>query len=356
MEKAGFFTNKKMQVLLGAWTNFLSGGVEHRSTPGMRGIPFRKAGRPRKKMSGLLRLIPRPNAKFGLKPSSLNNSPFGSAFPVVALLLVRSPVVAALNSEPPPETVAVPTTNAETDRRLSLVYDRSLGLGGDEVFSLHKLNYALIGGNDLKLQYSFKLKVVRDAGLFVAYTNYMVWKIYEESIPVKDNNFNPEMFCLFAGKKEGVNTFDAGCVHLSNGATDADSRSLDRLFFRFAKGATLGPRGYLVSSNIYFWTLAQGEYTRTYEDFLGWWDTSFWVYNIFGQKDGRVNAHVDITTGKNGVPFNHGNLIAGVHWRLPGRARFNPTLYAQYFTGYGELIRFYSTTNTDLRAGISFYY
>lgn len=240
--------------------------------------------------------------------------------------------------------------------RESTIEDRAFRTGGKEVLSLHKLNYAIIGGNDLKLQYSFKYRPVDDFNFFLAFTNYMLWDIYADSFPIIDNNFNPEAFYRFVNNNKWLFSMDAGYVHLSNGSSGTTSRSVDRLFVRGHKLGKLFHRNYFLSGNIYG-ILAKGENNQDYSDYLGFWDFSFWLHNLFKQKDGMgLDLQYQRTAGPSGNPFQRGNNLIGLQYRIPSLPRFNPTLYAQWFNGYGEVILDYNRSHDEFRGGLSWYY
>lgn len=240
--------------------------------------------------------------------------------------------------------------------REATVEDRAFRTAGHEVLSLHKMNYAIVGGHDLKLQYSFKYRPVDDVNFFLAFTNYMLWDIYADSIPIIDNNFNPEAFYRFLENDRWLVSADAGYVHISNGSDGSSSRSIDRLFVRGHKTGTLAGRDYYASANVYA-ILAKGEFNPDYSDYLGFWDLTFWWRNVFKQQEGMgLDLQYQRTSGQNGSLFTEGNNVVGLQYRIPSLPRFNPTLYVQWFNGYGEVILDYNNSHEELRGGISWYY
>src|SRR5690349_6212575 len=58
----------------------------------------------------------------------------------------------------------------------------------------HNMNYFISGRPDTKVQFSFKMQVIRDWNLFFGYTQVMFWDIPKESSPFTDVNYNPELF------------------------------------------------------------------------------------------------------------------------------------------------------------------
>jgi outer membrane phospholipase A len=240
--------------------------------------------------------------------------------------------------------------------REKTIEERGLRTAGHEVLSLHKLNYAIVGGDDLKLQYSFKYRPVDECNFFLAFTNYMLWDIYADSIPIIDNNFNPEAFYRFVDSDRWLLSADAGYVHLSNGSSGTTSRSIDRLFVRGHKTGLLAGREFYATADAYV-ILTKSDMNPDYSDYLGFWDFTFWWRNVFKQKDGMgLDLQYQRTSGKNGNPFNQGNNLVGLQYRVPSWPRFNPTFYAQWFNGYGEVILDYNKSHEEFRGGLSWYY
>jgi len=250
------------------------------------------------------------------------------------------------------EEVVVP----QRAERGSTLEDRVFRLDKHDVFSFHKLNYVVLGGQDLKLQYSFKYRPVDDLNFFLAFTNYILWDVYEESIPVEDNNFNPEAFYRVIESQRHLVAADAGYVHVSNGRAGTDSRAIDRLFVRGHKMGRVAGFNYYVLANAYL-TLAKGDYNQNYGDYLGVWDTTLWIRNVFKQK-AKTGFDIEYqrTSGPHGNPFQRGNNLIGLQYSPPGLPRFNPTFYVQWFNGYGEVILDYNKSHEELRGGVSWYY
>jgi phospholipase A1/A2 len=227
--------------------------------------------------------------------------------------------------------------------------------GGNTALSLHKLNYAIHGKDGLKLQYSFKYRVVDRARFYLSYTNYMLWLTSQDSIPVKDNVFNPEAFYRFKEESAWA-VVDAGYHHFSNGRVAEDSRSVDRLFVRLHKAGAWGPMPWYVTSQVFVATLATGEFTDDYGHYVGWWDVTFWLRNVLRQRRSGLDLQLQRTAGRHGDPFSRGNTVLGAQYRLVKWDRINPILYVQWFSGYGEMLIDYRRKADRLRGGISWFY
>lgn len=249
---------------------------------------------------------------------------------------------------PPPPGLA-----DEEDARLGELTDEerarlAFGTGFDERFSAHRLNYAILGNDDLKMQLSFKYRIVSDAAVYVAFTNVIAWDVYEPSFPYRDINFNPEIFYRLAVDAERGIHLDLGYWHNSNGEEGPDSRSWDRLVARgLIPGSLLG-REFVVAPALYH-TLDTESRNDDIEDFLGNWELGFLWHNLLSpdEEGDDIDLILEVIGGK-------GTLQLGAQYRLDSY-KWNPHLFAQLFSGYGDTLIEYDERKTELRFGLSFY-
>lgn len=227
---------------------------------------------------------------------------------------------------------------------------------GVSALSLHKLNYAVMGRDGLKLQYSFKLRVVDGVPFFFSFTNTILWQAFEDSIPAKDSVFNPECFYRLKEEKDWFVTLDAGYIHHSNGRAGLDSRSIDRLAVRVHKAGMWGRRPWVVTTQIFPAVLSLGEYNRDYDDYVGWWDLEIWLRNVLGQSRRGMDLQLARTSGRGGHPWQRGSNIVGLQYRMEAWPRVNPILYVQWFSGHGEMMIDYPRYTNEVRGGISWFY
>lgn len=71
---------------------------------------------------------------------------------------------------------------------------------GDEklIYIYHdKPMYFLIGKQESKIQFSFKIKIVANAKLYVSYNQKVIWLLFNKSSPFKDVNYNPAVYYRF---------------------------------------------------------------------------------------------------------------------------------------------------------------
>lgn len=222
------------------------------------------------------------------------------------------------------------------------------GPGFGERFSAHRLNYAVAGVNDLKMQLSFKYRFVRDAPAFVAFTNVIGWDIYEDSYPYRDINFQPELFYRFDVRADQEIRLDLGYWHNSNGKDGDESRAWDRLFARGIVPGTLWGREFVAIPSL-FTTVGRGRRNPDIDEFLGEWELGFvWTDVISPDEPGDdLDLLLNLWGGE-------GTVQLGLQYRLE-TYRWNPHLFAQFFSGYGDTLIEYDERKTEFRVGLSFY-
>ncbi|BBE34922.1 phospholipase A [Sphingosinicella microcystinivorans] len=239
----------------------------------------------------------------------------------------------------------------------------STGLGR---FETYEPMYALVGANpsDAKLQLSFRYRLFGHqprefttgagsrewrAGIYFGYIQRMFWDLSEESIPMYDITFSPELF-LRAVSPGSTSVgapmlgIQAGLRHHSNGKDGAGSRSYNTLYVEPSVGFGLGNG----------WTLTTAP--------------RFWAY--VGSKEGneriaRYRGYTGLTIdlkqqdGFGLRTFLQGNLSGGrgsaevdMSYSLRRWTGLNLYLHSQLYTGYGEALIDYDERNTRLRFGI----
>lgn len=245
------------------------------------------------------------------------------------------------------EYVINPTSPREIEHRV-------LDVVPNDSVSLHRLNYAVVGSNDAKLQFSFKFSLSENIPLYFAYSNLALWDIYETSSPLDDINFVPELFYRFKGNENWLISVDAGYIHTSNGKDDVLSRSQDRLALRLNKAFNPGPLHLIWITSLYA-PLTTGKHNKDIDHYLGYWDMQLILRGLLGNRRENLDLIFATHAGKDSLPFNRGNLTTALKYRLPSEA-FHPYLYAEYFYGYGETLLNYDKRDNQFRAGLAFFY
>jgi len=265
------------------------------------------------------------------------------------LTTLSNPVRADQTSDSPNACVRLedPLSPREIEHRV-------LDIKPGESVSLHRLNYAIVGANDAKLQFSFKFRLSEGLPLYFAYSNLALWEIWETSSPFNDINFIPELFYRLDGGEGSLISADAGYVHTSNGKDGEFSRSWDRAALRFNMAFTPGPTHLIWVVSLYA-PLTTGSDTRDIDHYLGYWDSYMILRGLLGDHDENLDLEFALQSGKDSLPFQRGNYSVGLKYRLPTE-NFHPYLYAQYFYGYGETLLNYNQHGNQFRAGLAFFY
>ncbi len=271
----------------------------------------------------------------------------------VTLLGLFSPVLMA-HDAPNQSDESVSPAHSDTLRaqRDQQVRDSLIGSNPEQNFSLYKLNYAIANDDDLLLQYSFKYRVIDE--LYLAYTNLVLWDIYHAEQPSIDNNFMPELFYRFMLERGPLVSVDAGWFHRSNGMEGPDSRAWDR--WRVAANSEFAPFDrQLLWSFAVFADMKKSSKNEDINEYIGPWESNLTWRNVVDYRGHELDIGFRLVPGDGWVDFERGQKMLGLHYRLPWKA-FRPTLYFQYFHGYGEVIRFYNVEQEAFRAGFSFHY
>jgi len=228
--------------------------------------------------------------------------------------------------------------------------------GADEksTFTPHHLNYGVLGKDDALMQISFKYRLGRDWNWYLAITSIVKWDVWEDSSPYTDINFKPEVFYRFTPAVENLVSVDAGYWHESNGQGGEESRSWDQLFVRFNTLFDINNMALAWETHLYC-ELNTGEFNQDIGDYLGWWDTAFYLLNILPYDTFNIDLEFYLWSGDNGVPFDRGQYRTGITFKWEN-AVFQPSLYVQYFNGYGEVMADYDERSEAWRVGIAFLY
>ncbi len=286
-----------------------------------------------------------------------------TCFLILAVLLLGLPFTAPAETVPTalsassatetgPDSEAEPTpsaNNAEEGRFFRQI---------KEGFSLHKENYLLpiTWSNDassakdaeLKFQFSFKQQIYR--GLAFAYTQKSFWRTFdqEDSRPFRETNYNPELFYRFQARTTADREWgaDLGIEHESNGDREPSSRSWNRVYL--APFLQHGP----LRAELKLWQRLSEKAKETPEDTAG--DENPDIIDYYGYGELRL-AYVNhlqhqasLMTRWN-FATEKGALQLG--YSLPTGTK-NLSIYAQFWTGYGESLIDYNRSITRYGIGI----
>ena len=272
-----------------------------------------------------------------------------------SFLLAPGFVSADSGREEPPEKI-LERKQAAAERRLKESkekVDEAYGVDEKSTFTPHDLNYIAVGQDDALMQISFKYRLGLDWNTYLAFTNVVKWDVWEDSSPYDDINFKPEIFYRFTPDPEYLVSVDAGYWHESNGRDEEASRSWDQLFARFNTLFDVKSVALAWKSHLYLELTTGGN--EDIGDYLGWWDTSLYALNVLPTNRFNVDLELFIWSGKDGNPFNRGQFRTGLIYKMDN-AVFQPSLYVQYFSGYGEVMIDYDRYTVAWRVGLAFLY
>lgn len=226
-------------------------------------------------------------------------------------------------------------------------------------FGLYKDNYFTLGtaiskkptslNSDVKFQISVSIRLTDavlpwNSYLFLMYTQKTFWNVFQESLPMRDINFNPGIGWAkpFFSKGRYVGKLTLLIEHESNGRDGDDSRSWNRISIG---GSTLIDEWLMVHAK--FWIpIVDGENNKDILRYCGIYQTGF-VATTLNKKFSWGLTFVK----RKGINFNY-NTIWEMSWRVSDKTNLN--LYAQYYNGYGENLIDYKQFHSRFRLGIIF--
>ena len=255
-----------------------------------------------------------------------------------------------------------------TDRNQRETIDESLDIVKRYRGHLHSYRPSYIGVTahnsdasddwQLKFQLSFKYQLAPDLleNLYFGYTQKSIWSIQKLSAPFKENNFAPELFYIY--DRTATNSILQAAIigiarHESTGESGDGSRgwnlSYVEPFFSFGKGFMLSlklwaPMLFLQRDKMFetnnkdilkYYGYGELNFKYCYENKIQWRNsfrhgTDARRYGIESQVDFDLSA----------IP-------------LVKNKYFNPTLFVQVWNGYGETLKTYNRSTTDVVVGFS---
>lgn len=227
-------------------------------------------------------------------------------------------------------------------------------------FGLYKDNYFTVGttvgtqrpnrtNSDVKFQISLAIRLTNatlpwKTYLFLMYTQKTFWNVFEESLPMRDLNFNPGIGITkpFFVKDRFMGKLTLLLEHESNGRDGLQSRSWNRVSFI---GSAMVNKWLMIHAK-YWIPIIDGQNNR---DILKYCGIFQWgaVYTTTNRK-----FSLGVTLVKRqGWNLNF-NTIVDFSWHVNPKTNLN--LFAQYYNGYGENLLDYKQFHSRLRVGIVF--
>lgn len=226
-------------------------------------------------------------------------------------------------------------------------------------FGLYKDNYFTVGSSigqkpsalnsDVKFQISLSIRLT-DATLpwhtylYLFYTQLTFWNVFQNSMPMRDMNFNPGIGWTkpFFSKDRYIGKMTLIVEHESNGKDGDDSRSWNRVSLA---GSAVVTDWLMVHAK--FWIpIIDSMNNKDILDYCGLFRVGFTLTS----SDKRWQGNMSFVKRK-GNMFNW-NTVAEVSWKVSEKANVN--LFAQYYNGYGENLLDYNRFHSRLRVGLVF--
>ena len=224
-------------------------------------------------------------------------------------------------------------------------------------FTLFKDNYFTAGipigqkisstNSDVKFQVSISQRLTKstlpfNTYLFLAYSQKCFWNVFQESLPMRDLNFNPGIglskLLIVKGKLIGKLTLMI--EHESNGRDGDDSRSWNRI--SYGGNVFLTPN-LMIHANAWI-PIVDGKNNKDLLDYAGLFQSGMQVTS----NDKRWGFAITMVKRK-GWRLSY-NTIIEANYRLFKNE--NQYFFIQYYNGYAEGLLDYNKFHSRLRAGL----
>lgn len=223
----------------------------------------------------------------------------------------------------------------------------------------HRPNYVIAGfdrSNQVKFQFSVRYRFVEEMPIYFAYTQRSFWDLYDwdRSTPFRESNYNPALF--WEGRPTSGSVLRAvrlGVDHESNGKSGVSSRSWNRVFLEAA--FTIVDRRLAIQPRLNA-PFAVADENSDILDFVGPGEVTIEYTSAFIPDHSRLQI-----TLRKGRGWNWRRFGWSADWLLRPQTVFgfkpfglNPSLYLQFWRGYGESLIDYNHFLTRFRVGIRF--
>lgn len=224
-------------------------------------------------------------------------------------------------------------------------------------FTLYKDNYFIVGttigdkptatNSDVKFQVSIAQRLTKstlpfNTYLYLFYTQKCMWNVFENSLPMRDFNFNPGIGLakhLFV-KNRYVGKVTLMLEHESNGRDGIESRSWNKV--SLAGNVFIDPN-FMVHGKIWI-PIIDGQNNQ---DIL-YYSGIYQIGTTYTTPNKRFGFALTMVKRK-GWNFKY-NTIWEVNYRLFKDE--NQFLFLQYYNGYGENLLDYNQYHSRLRIGL----
>lgn len=212
-------------------------------------------------------------------------------------------------------------------------------------------------GEEMKLQFSFRTKVLEDfllpnADLWVSYTQTSLWQAWNKDLsrPFRSTDHNPDIFYVIPVSQRfdlipgelGIEMIRIGLAHHSNGQSKPESRSWN--YWHISTAMTLGP---LILESTY-----KNRVNETYEDDDNP-DLIYFKGNLETRLTGLIGrSTISLERSSQYLSMERGSWQFDLTYPLTKNQPEGVRIQLQLFSGYGETLLDYNHRQT--RIGIGF--
>lgn len=247
-----------------------------------------------------------------------------------------------------------------------IVKNKSVNFNADSIrnefdngpyFTLFRDNYFVLGtalgekptrfNSDVKFQISIAQRLTKstlpwNTYLFLTYSQKCMWNVFEESLPMRDLNFNPGIGLgkLLIVKDRLIGKMMLLVEHESNGRDGEDSRSWNKI--SLSASIFVDPQ-FMVHGKVWI-PIIDGQNNKDILKYSGIYQTGIQVTS----KNKRFGMAITLVK-RQGFNLNF-NTIIELNYKL--FKKDNQYLFLQYYNGYGENLLDYNKFHSRLRAGI----
>lgn len=211
---------------------------------------------------------------------------------------------------------------------------------------------------EAKFQLSFKTDIgayenvdiwgLKTMRVWGAYTQQSNWQMFNtrNSSPFRETNYEPELIATFGtGNDTGWKLLNLGLVHQSNGRSNPESRSWNRVYAQGGwewGGTSLLARGW--------WRVPENSLKDDNPD----------IVHYMGRGDVVVRWEPDSRSQsislllRNNLNVNQNLGYTQLDWSMPFTLGHAGHFYTQYSSGYGESLIDYNHRQTTVGFGVSF--
>ena len=224
-------------------------------------------------------------------------------------------------------------------------------------FTLYKDNYFIAGtstnakpsntNSDVKFQISIAQRLTRstlpfNTYLYLFYTQKCMWNVFEESMPMRDFNFNPGIGLakhLFV-KDRYIGKVTLLLEHESNGRDGLASRSWNKV--SLASNVFIDPN-IMIHGKIWI-PIIDGQNNKDILDYCGIYQTGLTITS----PNKRFNFGLTLVK-RRGWRLSYNSI-----WEISYRVfkHDNQYLFLQFYNGYGENLLDYNRFHSRLRFGL----